>query len=79
MRCKHAFRPISAGFAAIQLEVQGLDQLILYSIFYFHKFFTFCQTNFLYIKRTCVQHAVHMTELFLGKKVAPCTPENTVS
>jgi hypothetical protein len=44
--CKHAFRPISAGFAAIQLGTQGLDQLILYSIFYFHKFFNFCQTNF---------------------------------
>jgi hypothetical protein len=35
---KHAFRSISAGFAAIQLGIQGLDQLILYSIFYFHKF-----------------------------------------
>jgi hypothetical protein len=30
---KHAFRPISAGFAAIQLGIQGLDQLILHSIF----------------------------------------------
>jgi hypothetical protein len=31
MRCKHAFRPISAGFAAIQLGIQCLNQLILYS------------------------------------------------
>jgi hypothetical protein len=48
MRCKHAFRPISAGFAAIQVGIQGLDQLILCSIFYFHKLLNFCQTNFIY-------------------------------
>jgi hypothetical protein len=29
-------------------------------------------------KRSFVWHAVHMTELFLGQKVAACTPENTV-
>jgi hypothetical protein len=46
MRRKHAFRPISAGFAAIQLGIQGMDQFILHSIFYFGKFFNLCQTNF---------------------------------
>jgi hypothetical protein len=29
---KHAFRPILAGFAAIQLGIQGLNQFIMYSI-----------------------------------------------
>jgi hypothetical protein len=30
MQRKYAFIPISAGFAAIQLEIQGLDQFNLF-------------------------------------------------
>jgi hypothetical protein len=64
MRYKHAFRPISAGFAAIQLRIQGLglDQLILtllYSIFYFHKFFNFCQTNFVHKAHLRITRSAH--------------------
>jgi hypothetical protein len=89
MRCKHAFRPISAGFAAIQLGIQGLDQLILYTIFYFHKFFNFSQTNFVYkvhlriLNRAATRwpstnNTQCTWQLFLGQKVTHCMPENTV-
>jgi hypothetical protein len=32
-RCRHAFRPISAGFVAIQLGIQGLDQFFIFTNF----------------------------------------------
>jgi hypothetical protein len=59
MRCKHAFRPISAGFAAIQLGIQGWTMLILCSNFYFHKFFNFCQTNFVYKALLRITRSAH--------------------
>jgi hypothetical protein len=74
MRCKHAFRPISAGFAAIQLGMQGSDQLILYPFFYFHKFFNFCQTNFVYKESAPLDRAVSAAKsrtLYAGKYGTP--------
>jgi hypothetical protein len=70
IRCKHAFRSISAGFASIQLGIQGLDQKYCTKFYIFTNFSTSARQIYkvlLRITRSAHDRAISGAKSLAGK------------